>query len=140
MKYHPLCITRWIFPYLQGNFFHIFNRCHKIIWILFQIILKMCLGNVPKMHKHHLCLQNLLSYFSLYQFQGMRRREGGGWGRIECQVDDEIFLRQHFGVVGHVLEQTSDFEKVQLQQKVGWGTRLAMYDVLVIWMNNVSHS
>ena len=30
--------------------------------------------------------------------------EGGEWGRIECQVDDEIFLRQHFGVVGHVLD------------------------------------
>ena len=47
MKYHPLCITRWIFPYLQGNLFHIFNRCHKIIWILFQLILRV-LGKCSK--------------------------------------------------------------------------------------------
>ena len=71
----------------------------------------------------------------------MGRKRRWRVGRIECQVDEEKCLKySFFSILVLVMYSTYDFEKVQFQQKVGWGTRLVIYDVLVVWMNNASHS
>ena len=72
----------------------------------------------------------------------MGRKRRWRVGRIECQVDEEKCLKySFFSILVLVMYKTSDFKKSSSdQQKVGWGTRLVMYDVLVIWMNNASHS
>ena len=106
MKYHPFCITSkryhdGFFPIYKENCFHIFNCCHKIIWILFQLILSV-LGKCPKNAlAPPVPPKPIIIFFFvsiLGQWMRRRRRVGKNWMPSRRGKVSEIFLLQHFGV------------------------------------------